>query len=219
MVYVHLNKFITKNCIISCSQFGFRKSHSTNQQLLLFLHKVHQSLNCNSNCDVIYLDFHKAFDSVPHNELLIKLWSIGITGNCWYWIKEYLSHRTQQVCINGCYSSSLPVISGVPREVSSVLFYSYYMSMTCQMRCLTPLLHLFADDTKCLKAISSDLDSLQLQQDLNSLSAWSVDWKLSFNELKCILLSLQSSNTSALTPTTTSYQVNGHIVANPQISA
>ena len=93
LVYDHLNKFITKNCIISCSQFGFRNSHSTNQQLLLFLHMVHQSLNCNSNCDVIYLDFRKAFDSVPHNELLIKLWSIGITGNCWYWIKEYLSHK------------------------------------------------------------------------------------------------------------------------------
>ena len=217
LVYDHLNKFITKNCIISCSQFGFRKSHSTNQQLLLFLHKVHQSLNCNSNCDVIYLDFRKAFDSVPHNELLIKLWSIGITGNCWYWIKEYLhvSHRTQQVCINGCYSSSLPVISGVPQGsiLGPLLFLLYVNDLPIEVSHSTP--YLFADDTKCLKAISSDLDSLQLQQDLNSLSAWSTDWKLSFNELKCILLSFQSSNTSALTPTTTttSYQVNGHVIA------
>ena len=61
-------------------------------------------LNINANCDVIYLDFRKAFDTVPHNELLVKQWTIGITGNCWYWIKEYLSCRVQQVCINGRYT-------------------------------------------------------------------------------------------------------------------
>ena len=76
--------------------------------------------------------------------------------------------------------------------------------------------YLFADDTKCLKSISSNLDSLQLQQDLNFLSAWSVDWKLFFYELKCILLSFQSSNPfnsrSALTPTISSCQVSGHVV-------
>ena len=155
---------------------------------------------------------------MPHNELLIKLWSIGITGNCWHWIQEYLhvSRRTQQVCINGCYSFSLPVISGVPLGsiLGPLLFLLYVNDLPNEVSHSTP--YLFADDTKCLKSISSNLDSLQLQQDLNSLSAWSVDWKLSFNELKCILLSFQSSNTlnsqSALTPTISSYQVNGHVV-------
>ena len=83
IVYNHLNKFIPTNSILSDSQFGFRHQHSTTLQLLLFLNRVHNSLNSNASCDVIYLDFCKAFDSVSHNELLIKLWNIGITGNWW----------------------------------------------------------------------------------------------------------------------------------------
>ena len=114
IVYAHL-KFILMNTILADSQFCFRHQHSTTQQLLVFLNKVHYCLNSNASCDVTYLDFHKAFDSVSHNELLIKLWNIGITGNLWLWIKEYLSDRHQRVCIDGCYSSSLPVISGVPQ--------------------------------------------------------------------------------------------------------
>ena len=149
LVYDHLNKFIVHNNIISSSQFGFRQSHSTNQQLLLFLHRVHQSLNNKANCDVIYLDFRKAFDSVPHNELLMKLWTIGISGNCWYWIQEYLYGRTQQVSINGCLSSSLPVISGVPQGsiLGPLLFLLYVNDLPKQVTYSTP--YLFADDTKC----------------------------------------------------------------------
>jgi len=30
--------------------------------------------------DIIYTNFKKAFDSMPHNKLLVKLWNIGITG-------------------------------------------------------------------------------------------------------------------------------------------
>ena len=72
-------------------------------------------MNINARCDVIYLDFRKAFDSVPHNELLLKLWNIGITGNTWLWIKEYLTGRLQCVNINSFLSPSLPIISGVPQ--------------------------------------------------------------------------------------------------------
>ena len=114
IVYAHL-KFILMNTILADSQFCFRHQHSTTQQLLVFLNKVHYCLNSNASCDVTYLDFHKAFDSVSHNELLIKLWNIGITGNLWLWIKKYLSDRHQRLCIDGCYSSSLTVISGSPQ--------------------------------------------------------------------------------------------------------
>ena len=88
IIYNHLSKFLLEQNLIYISQFGFRKHHSTTQQLLLYLDRVHKSLNINARCDVIYLDFHKAF---PHNELLLKLWNIGITGNTWLWIKEYLT--------------------------------------------------------------------------------------------------------------------------------
>ena len=56
---------------ISTHQFGFMKGCSTLQQLLIFLNSIHE--HSKAQTDVIYLDFAKAFDRVPHNELLLKL--------------------------------------------------------------------------------------------------------------------------------------------------
>ena len=54
---------------------------------------------------VIYLDFQKAFDKVPHRRLLMKLQAHGIDGEILRWIKEWLSGRKQRVVINGQFSS------------------------------------------------------------------------------------------------------------------
>ena len=69
--------FLTTN-VISSSQFGFVKKRSTVQQLLTFLSFVFQSLDHKTQVDTIYLDIRKAFDTVPHSELLARLWSAGI---------------------------------------------------------------------------------------------------------------------------------------------
>ncbi len=53
-------------------QFGFIKNRSTLQQLLVFYSEIFESSSAGSQSDVIYLDFAKAFDSVPHKELLFK---------------------------------------------------------------------------------------------------------------------------------------------------
>ena len=188
IVFNHLNKFICEYNIISDNQFGFRRCHSTVQQLLLFLSKVNDSFDNNASCDTIYLDFRKAFDSVPHNELLLKMWKIGITSNVWYWLKDYLTGRNQCVSINGCSSTFLPVISGVPQGsiLGPLLFVLYINDLPFHL--LTSSLFLFADDTKCHKQILTPADIHLLQQDLEQLSTWSGDWKLSFNEYKCLLL-------------------------------
>ena len=82
-------------------QFGFQKNTSTQQQLLIYFHQ----LTYNLETDAIYIDFHKAFDSVPHNELLVKLWNMEITGTLWSWFYSYLKNRTQCVTVNNCLSS------------------------------------------------------------------------------------------------------------------
>jgi len=65
--------------------------------------------------DTVFLDFKKAFDSVPHNELLLKLWRIGITGKLWVWFQEYLTHHQYYVYLDNATSVLLPVKSGVPQ--------------------------------------------------------------------------------------------------------
>jgi len=63
--------------------------------------------------NVIYLDFQKAFDTIPHWRLLQKLVSFGIRGNALKWIESFLSNMKQQVVLNGHKSTTIPITSGV----------------------------------------------------------------------------------------------------------
>ena len=47
----------------------------------------------NSPVDVVYLDFQKAFDSVPHQCLLHKLKQYGVSGKLIAWIESFLNSR------------------------------------------------------------------------------------------------------------------------------
>ena len=144
-----------------------------------------------SNADVIYLDFRKAFDLVPHNELLYKLWKYGITGDLWLWFRAYLSSRTQCVKINGCLSGLLPVVSGVPQGsiLGSLLFVLYINDMPDVLSSAIP--YLFADDTKCLHmhkhttSPQSTLNQTLLQNDINALFDYGNSWHLFFNNTMC----------------------------------
>ena len=186
LIYDKIIGFVSTS--ISPSQFGFRPKLSTTQQLLIFLETIYSSLSSNSQADVIYLDFKKVFDSVSHNELLTKLWMFGVTGNLWKWFQAYLSNRAQHVQLNHCTSDALPVISGVPQGsiLGPLLFLIFINDLPSSISSSEILL--FADNTKCLKTVSSHTDSLLLQDDLLCLSNWSQMWNLHFNEKKCVLV-------------------------------
>ena len=82
------------------------------------------------------MDFKKAFDKVSHSGLLVKLKSLGVDGNAWKWLREYLSNRKQMVTVNGNHSSIVPVTSGVPQG-SMAPCYFWFLLITCQttLRC------------------------------------------------------------------------------------
>ena len=63
----------------------------------------------------IYLDFKKAFDSVPHIHLLSKLQAYGIGGKLYNWLCNYFTGRKQKVVLNNESSSWTSVTSGVPQ--------------------------------------------------------------------------------------------------------
>ena len=113
IVYNHIIDFIRPQ--LSTNQFGFLKGRSCLSQLLTSCSEIVEALNAEESCDVIYLDFAKAFDKVSHKQLLFKLWRLGITGNVWKWFECYLSNRSHYVCLEGTNSSSLSVLSGLPQ--------------------------------------------------------------------------------------------------------
>ena len=203
LVYKHLSDFASKS--LSPVQYGFRQKHSTLQQMLVFLNKVYDSIHRNAQTDIVYLDFKKAFDTVSHSELLYKLWSFGITGNLWRWIKAYLTNRLQCVSINSCVSSPLPVISGVPQGsiLGPLLFLIFINDLPTSLSSSDLLL--FADDAKCAHHISCLSDCLSLQFDLDHLTLWSEAWNLHFNKEKCVILRISRKQS----PTLFNYHISG----------
>ena len=68
-----------------------------------------------SPVDIIYLDFQKAFDKVPHQILILKLKSHGMGNSIINWIEQWLTDRRQMVVVEGYVSSWKLVLSGVPQ--------------------------------------------------------------------------------------------------------
>ena len=107
--YLKINKLIVE------SQHGVRNKKSCLTNLLEFTKFVHEKLDEGEPVDIIYLDFQKAFDKVPHERLLAKLKSLGIGENLLAWLRECLKNRVQRVVMNGEASEWMQVTSGVPQ--------------------------------------------------------------------------------------------------------
>ena len=67
--------------------------------LLSFYRKVYETVDSNDSYDILYLDFSKAFDKVPHVSVINKIKSHGIDGKVLNWIKSWLGDRHQRVTV------------------------------------------------------------------------------------------------------------------------
>ena len=73
-----INEHLTKYQLIGETQHGFTKGRSCLTNLLEFLEDVTEYVDQGNPVDVVYLDFQKAFDKVPHGRLLVKIRSLGM---------------------------------------------------------------------------------------------------------------------------------------------
>ena len=146
--------------------------------------------------DILYLDFKKAFDKVPHKRLLTKVRALGVSGRTAEWIEHWLSDRRQRVVINGECSSWAPVRSGVPQGsvLGPLLFLIYINDLDTG---LVSKISKFADDTKLGANAASPTAVEDLQQDLDKIGEWSEAWQMPFNTDKCTVMHIGRTNRSA----------------------
>ena len=99
--------------LLSPSQHGFVNRRSIVTQVLGYLDKSTEAIADGDVVDVIYFDFAKAFDTVPHQRLFMKLKGYGIKSEVLLQIGAFLMDRYQVVTVNGKRSIKRRVLSGV----------------------------------------------------------------------------------------------------------
>ena len=198
----HLERFK----LINESQHGFMQGRSCLTNLLSFFSEVYEAVDCDKEYDIIYLDFSKAFDRVPHERLVRKVQAHGIDGDILQWIKAWLNERKQRVMINGARSNWEVVTSGVPQGsvLGPLLFIMYINDLDSG---ITSRISKFADDTKIGRVINSNDDCINLQKDLDLLHKWSEDWQMEFNVNKCKVLSVGKTIADA------QYLLNNNVIS------
>jgi Reverse transcriptase (RNA-dependent DNA polymerase)/Endonuclease-reverse transcriptase len=167
------------NNLFSKKQFGFIKGRSTVSQLLKIMDEWTEQLENGGRIDVVYTDFEKAFDKVPHTRLLNKIASYGIDSNIVDWIKAFLCNRIQRVKLNGKFSNWKSVLSGIPQGsiLGPLLFIIFINDLPEYCENKTDI-YLFADDAKIFKHVSSTSDSQLLQSSINRLQDWTNIWNI-----------------------------------------
>lgn len=177
--------FSFKN-LINTPQHGFIKGRSVETNLLCYYNAISKSLESGTQTDVIYTDFSKAFNSINHSLLLVKLRLYGIADPLLSWFNSYIPDRTQHVKIIGFLSDPFSVLSGVPQggHISPLLFAIFIMDIGTCFSCCHNLL--FADDLTFFANVSSFDDCSLIQKYLDKLHIWCRDNGLKSNTFKCL---------------------------------
>lgn len=127
-----------------------------------------EELDNKNSIDVIYLDFQKAFDSVPHKRMITKLEGYGIKGELLKWVEDFLCRRNQRVVIGGAPSNWSDVTSGIPQGsvLGPTLFLIYINDLPDVVKSMVKL---FADDTKLYSVVNNQQEAEELQTDLDNM--------------------------------------------------
>ena len=171
----NIRDFLKKFNILNVEKYGFREKRSTVDAIL----KLVESIRLSPNFQATFFDLAKAFDTVDHNILILKLEKLGFRGPINRILTSYLTGREQYVEFNQSTSSSSPVFCGVPQgSVLGPLLFLIYINDLPTLQTKSKIV-LFADDT----ALSGKL-GVDTAEDFEKISNWVTLNSLSLNKTK-----------------------------------
>ena len=202
ILYEKLSELISKN------QHGFMKNRSVVTSLLEFSGNVINSINNNSQTDVVYLDFAKAFDSLDHGLLSNKLFNLGIRGWALKTVTSFLSMRRTMVLYNNSKSTSFIPSSGIAQgsHTGPLLFIIFINDLFNHIE--SSNLELFADDSRLGKEIMNVNDAKLLQKDISNFHTWSVSNGMPLNLKKCSVITFSRKQQ----PLLYDYRINSRLL-------
>ena len=183
LIFNSVYEYLEEHKLLSADQSGFRANDSCVNQLLSIVHNIYSAFDAYPTLESrgVFLDMSKAFHKVWHEGLIFKLKPLGISEALLECIKSFLTNRFQRVVLNGQTSEWLPVKAGVPQ--GSILGLRLFLIYTNDLSVdLISTVKLFADDTS-LFFIAHDRNTSanELNKDLQIISEWACQWKMSFN--------------------------------------
>ncbi len=104
-------RYLERHSLIRNLQHGFKNKRSCLSSLSTFYNDLFLSHDITRSLEVVYVDFQKAFDKVPHDSLMFKVKQLEIDDTVHNEIENWLSKRKQRVVINDTASDWVPVAS------------------------------------------------------------------------------------------------------------
>lgn len=146
-IYNRIVSFLETNKFFYRSQFGFRAGMGTRTATCEIVDRVQREMDGGRTSSAIFMDLSKAFDTVSHEILLLKMEKAGIRGIALKLIEHYLTNRKIIVDVDGERSNEYIVPVGVGQgSILGPLFYLIYYNHIGKLQ-LNGELSLFADDT------------------------------------------------------------------------
>jgi len=155
IIVSNISDHLDAHHVLCDEQHGFHHRRSCESQLISTIDDFASCLNDGGQCDVLFFDFSKAFDRVPHSRLHYKLNHYGIRGPLLKWLESFLTNCSQHVILNNHSSHETSVLSGVPQGtiLGPLLFLLYINDLP---QCVRKRIKLYADDFLLYSVIHSE---------------------------------------------------------------
>ena len=186
MVNRRLQAFLEQQAFYCPTQSGFRSGHSTFDGLSRLEFDARQAILMGRYCVAVFLDIARAFDTVWPHGLLLKLHSLGLSGNLARFLQGFLSSRQICVRVQDATSKLRPLFSGVPQGsvLSPTLFTIFINDIFANV---DPAVRtsLYADDGALWTSAPTLPAAVTIMnQALHVVATWSHSWGLRISTAK-----------------------------------
>ena len=212
LLELHVTNFLTAQLRdqVSKNQHAYLSGRSTTTNLVEYVSRLQQHMEKGDQVDAIYTDFSKAFDVIPHQLLLRKIYTFGVGDRIISWIASYLDGRRQRVKIDNDLSSPADVPSGVPQgsHIGPLLFALFINDLLLLLDQSDVGCSAYADDLKIFLPLKDDRADSRLQNAVDIVKSWCDSNGMILNPSKCQVISF----TRKRQPVEATYYISGAVL-------